>query len=231
MNLEDFSYKFDVAMAIVFKDQGRQAYYLLAVMAAVIGLIQYQYRLPKTHILKIMGILIFTLGFMVFASINFFSNRYLFGAIPLMMMACSLLFDSIKEKFYTYILLFLILVYGFFNIYTSLNKEKFGDTELSYIHLLKAQVGMVNYLQQNPTGAQTYAPFLLLINLSNPYAGFVNKSLPNLSSQLKDSNNVYYLQEPNEPEADFDSLQVQYHLILVHEEKAGKAWVKLHKKP
>ena len=231
MNLEDFSYKFDVAMAIVFKDQGRQAYYLLAVMAAVVGLIQYQYRLPKTHILKIMGILIFTLGFMVFASINFFSNRYLFGAIPLMMMACSLLFDSIKEKFYTYILLFLIVVYGFFNIYTSLNKEKFGDTELSYIHLLKAQVGMVNYLHQNPTGAQTYAPFLMLINLSNPYAGFVNKGLPNLSSQLKDSNNMYYLQEPNEPEADFDSLQVQYHLVLVNEEKAGNAWVKLYKKP
>jgi 4-amino-4-deoxy-L-arabinose transferase-like glycosyltransferase len=231
VNLQEFSYKFDLAIGILFKDQGRQAYYLLAGMAAIIGLIQYQNKLNKTQWLKVIGILLFSFGFMVFAAINFFSNRYLLGAIPLLMMATALLFGNIQVKFYEYTLLLLVGIYGSFNIYKSINNTHYGDTELSYTHLLKAQVGMVQYLEQNPSNAQLYAPFLMLVNLNNPYAGFVKHPVPNLTSQLNDSNNVYYLQAPNEYEAAFDSLLVQQKLVLAHEEKAGYAWVRLYKKP
>ena len=230
INLQEFSFKFDIATGILFKDQGRQAYYLLAGMAAVIGLIQYQNKLSKTQWLKVISILLFSFGFMVFAAINFFSNRYLFGAIPLLMMATALLFGNIQVKFYDYSLLLLTGIYGSFNIYNSINNSNYGDTELSYTHLLKAQVGMVQYLEQNPNNAQMYAPFLMLMNLNNPYAGFVKSPIPMLTSQLTDSSNVYYLQEPNEREPEFDSLLLQQKLILVHEAVEGKAWVRLYKK-
>jgi len=231
INLQEFSYKFDIAKGILFKDQGRKVYYLLAAMAAVVGLIQNQNKLTKTQWIKVIGILLFAFGFMVFAAINFFSNRYLLGAIPLLMMATAMFFGNFREKFSWYFPLFLIGVYGWLNINLSINNTKYGDTELSYTQLLQAQVGMVQYLEQNPCNAQLYAPFLMLVNLNNPYAGFMNNPVPNLSSQLNDSSNVYYLQAPNEYEAAFDSLLVQQKLVLAHEEKAGYAWVRLYKKP
>ncbi|MDZ4668530.1 MAG: hypothetical protein SGJ00_11705 [bacterium] len=206
ITIEDFQYKFDLAFDILFKQQGRVWYYVLAFVCAVISLLIVGHRYKKIQLVKILGILIFTFGFSLFAAINFFSTRYLLGALPLLMLGCGLLIGGLEKTLFAKILLPLVLFYGCFNIYTSMELKEFSDTELSYTKLLKAQVNMVDYLKANAPQEQIYAPFLMLVNLSNSKSGFVEEGFHFLSNQVLDTANVYYLSLPNEHEKEFDSI-------------------------
>jgi hypothetical protein len=230
INFDEMNYKFDIAIDILFKNQGKSYFYILAFAALFIGIFKYDYRLKKIQYLQVGGILIFAFGFSLFASINFFSNRYLFGAIPLLMLGCGVFFAAIDKSFLTKIMLPLLVVLAAPNILTSLELKEFSDTELSYTKLLKAQVNMVDYLVSNPPQEQTYAPFLMLVNLSNSKSGFVKEGMRHLCSQVKDTSNVYYLSLPNEHENDFDSILATGKLELVYRAEFDQAWVDLHKK-
>jgi hypothetical protein len=230
INFDEMNYKFDIAIDILFKNQGRSYYYILALAALFIGIFKHDFRLKKFQYLQVAGILIFAFGFSLFASINFFSGRYIFGAIPLLMLGCGIFFAAIEKSVLFKYMLPLLLVYAVPNIMTSLALKEFSDTELSYTKLLKAQVKMVDYLVANPPQEQTYAPFLMLVNLSNSKSGFVKEGLHYLSNDVKDSANVYYLSLPNEHEQDFDSIVATGKLELVYRAEEAQAWVDLHKK-
>jgi hypothetical protein len=230
INFDEMNYKFDIAIDILFKNQGRSYYYILAFAALFIGIFKHDFRLKKFQYLQVAGILIFAFGFSLFASINFFSGRYLFGAIPLLMLGCGIFFAAIEKSVLFKYMLPLLLVYAVPNIMTSLALKEFSDTELSYTKLLNAQVKMVDYLVANPPQEQTYAPFLMLVNLSNSKSGFVKEGMHYLSNDVKDSANVYYLSLPNEHEQDFDSIMATGKLELVYRAEEAQAWVDLHKK-
>jgi hypothetical protein len=231
INFDEMNYKFHLAIDILFKHQGRAAIYLASLGLFVVAFFVSKYRLTKEQNLLLGGIAIFSFGYMLFASINFFSTRYLFGAIPLLMMACAILINGFKQQLYIYSVLGITLVYGLVNINNSIENPQFSDVELSYTRLLKAEVEMTQHLDSLSTEKRLYAPFLMLINLSNPYSGMVKQGRPNLSANLRDSSNFYFLALPNEYEPLLDTLKVEQKLILNYRAKYKQAEVDLYQVP
>jgi hypothetical protein len=173
---------------------------------------------------------VLTFGFSLFAAINFFSTRYLFAVIPLMLISCAIFISSISKSYYPISIISFIVVIGSINIYRSNETKNFGDTELSYTDLLKVQVKMVDYLQESDFKEQIYTPFLMFCVLDNPYDGFIDKKFANLGLQMNDTNNVYFLNVSNENLNGLDSLLVNKKVVLLKRFEEKNAMIELYKK-
>ena len=89
----------------------------------------------------------------------------------------------------------------------------------------------LQYLESKKHEGKIHAPFLMLVNLTNPYSGFVKTGFTNISGNLRSENNTYYINVPNEPDPIFDSVKVALNLQLEHKTECKQAWVELYKKP
>lgn len=227
VTLDEFWYKFNLAFDIIFQQQGRLPYYLSAIVVFAAGFIWTRKPIEHHAWMKLAGILLFVFGFILFASINFFSTRYLFGSIPLLMVVLAALFNRYSNPWLRRSLPVLILLYGGFRINASINNPEFGDVELSYTRLLKAEVAMTTYVKEHPP-VKMYAPFLMLSNLSNPYCGMVQEGMSNLSSNPLDEGVTHWMKHSNEGDPVLDSLVQAVPLKLVYQTKEHQASVELY---
>jgi hypothetical protein len=85
---------------------------------------------------------------MVFASINFFSSRYLLGAHSLLLSSAAIILFSIPNTIYQTIMLILVPLFGLNNIDNSLTLNNFSDVDLSYQYLVQAELDMIQYLEE-----------------------------------------------------------------------------------
>ena len=106
----------------------------------------------------------------------------------------------------------------------------FSDVDLNYVRLLKVQVSLCNYMENAKPNESIYAPFLAYTNLTNPYAGFVQKSIKNINSDIFDTTNVYYLRTSNETCKELDSTIDNKNIRLIKQFENHQAKVEIFKK-
>ena len=147
-----------------------------------------------------------------------------------MLISCAIFIGSISKSYYPLTIISIIVVLGSINIYRSNENKNFGDTDLSYVDLLKVQVKMVEYLQKSDFKEQIYSPFLMFCVLDNPYDGFIDKKFANLGLQVNDSNNVYFLNVSNENLNGLDSLLANNKIVLLKRFEEKNAMIELYKK-
>lgn len=229
VSLADFKWKMEVSFNSYFVSDARIYIYLAAFLILIIGLFL-KIKFSKEQKTILLGTFVFAFIFMVFASINFFSSRYLLGAHSLLLSSAALIIFSIPNKNYQIISFVLIPLFGLNNIDNSLKLNNFSDVDLSYKYLVQAELDMVKYLEEKNYSEKIHAPFLMLVNLTNPYSGFVKEGFTNISSQIESESNTYFIKVPNEPDAKFDSIQVALNLQLEHRTSCNQAWVELYKK-
>lgn len=229
VSLADFKWKMEVSFNSYFVSDARIYIYLAAFLILFIGIFL-KIKFSKEQKTILLGTFVFAFIFMVFASINFFSSRYLLGAHSLLLSSAALIIFSIPNKNYQIISLVLIPLFGLNNIDNSLKLNNFSDVDLSYKYLVQAELDMVKYLEEKKYSEKIHAPFLMLVNLTNPYSGFVKEGFTNISSQIESESNTYFIKVPNEPDAKFDSIQVALNLQLEHRTSCNQAWVELYKK-
>ncbi len=230
ITMADFFDKMEGSVLIIFVSQGRNLIYLVSLVVSIISFGFFKNKLTKNHQIKLLAFLVITIGFMLFASINFFSTRYLFAVFPLLMIGCSLLITSVQKSVFQYIVIPLFAVIGLVNINNSIEHPYFADVELNYTRMLKAQVEFCNYMESTEHNESIYAPFLAYTNLTNPYAGFVQKSLKNINPNLLDTSNVYYINTSNETCKELDSMIVNNKIHLVKRFENHQAKVELFSK-
>lgn len=230
VTLADFTWKMEVAFNSYFVSDARIYIYVASILS-IIAAFFLGIRLNTQQRLIVGGSFIFAFGFMVFAAINFFSSRYLLGAHTLLLSSVALILFSIPHRTYQITLLIVLPIFGLNNIDNSLKLNNFSDVDLSYQYLVQAELDMVNYLETKNYSEKIHAPFLMLVNLTNPYSGFVKSGFSNMSSEIESENNTYYIKVPNEPDPKFDSIQVALNLQLEHRTTCKQAWVELYKKP
>lgn len=230
IDFNEIGNKIDASFLILFISQGRNIIFIITILLSIISYIILRNKLSKDHQLILISFLLITIGFTLFASINFFSTRYLFAIIPLLLIGCTLIISSISKPYYQIVVISTILVIGFFNIKRSINSSSFGDTELSYTKLLKVQVEMVDYLDKSGFKEQIYTPFLMFYNLNTTYAGFINIEKFKLSTQILDTNNVYFINVSNEKLNEIDSLLINKKVVLLKKFEKEKAFIELYKK-
>ncbi len=125
---------------------------------------------------KILAV-IFIIGvlYMVFSSINFFTNRYLFMLVPLMVLYFSF---YIKEslQFRVYLPYAWSAIIASLLVYTSIVYGKtsdLGDDSPKYIQSVKMEKMMVNYLEeQKLEQANIYCKFTMAVALKDKNIGF-----------------------------------------------------------
>lgn len=230
IDFKEFGHKMESSFLILFISQGRNIIYLITVISSVISYVYLKNKLSKEIQMILISFAVLTFGFSLFAAINFFSTRYLFAVIPLMLISCAIFISSISKSYYPISIISIIMVIGSVNIYRSIETKNFGDTELSYTDLLKVQVKMVEYLQESDFKEQIYSPFLMFCLLDNPYNGFIDKKFANLGLQMNDSNNVYFLNVSNENLNGLDSLLANNKIVLMKRFEEKNAMIELYKK-
>ena len=230
ITMADFFDKIEGSVLIIFMKQGRSIIYIISLLVSVVSFGFFKNKLIKSHQIKLLAFLIITIGFMLFASINFFSTRYLFAVIPLLMIGCAILISTIFNTVYQFAAISLFTIVGLVNINNSIEHLYFADVELNYTRLLKAQVDFCNYMESTQPNESIYAPFLAYTNLTNPYAGFVQKSLKNINPVLLDTSNVYYINTSNETCKELDSMIANKNVYLVKRFENHQAKVELFKR-
>ncbi len=230
ITMADFFDKIEGSVLIIFVSQGRNLIYLITLVVSIVSFVFFKNKLTKNHQIKLLAFLVITTGFMLFASINFFSARYLFAVFPLLMIGCSLLITSVHKSIFQYVVIPVFAIIGLVNINNSIEHPYFADVEVNYTRLLKAQVEFCNYMESIQPNESIYAPFLAYTNLTNPYAGFVQKSLKNINPVLLDTSNVYYINTSNETCKELDSMIANKNVYLVKRFENHQAKVELFKR-
>jgi hypothetical protein len=230
ITLDDFFDKIDGSILILFVNQGRIVIYMIIASLTIFRFIFLKNKIHKNHLIKLLAFLVITIGFILFASINFFSSRYLFAVFPLLMIGCAILISSLQKNVFKFAILPIFCVVGFININKSIENMNFSDVDLNYVRLLKVQVSLCNYMENAKPNESIYAPFLAYTNLTNPYAGFVQKSIDNINSDLLDTSNVYFIRSSNENCKELDSMIESKNIRLIKLFENHQAKVELFKK-
>jgi 4-amino-4-deoxy-L-arabinose transferase-like glycosyltransferase len=230
IDFEAFGSKMEGSFLVLFLAQGRNIVFLITFIIAIVSVFFLKNKLSLEKQIILVSILIFTVGFMFFAAINFFSARYLFGCIPLLMIGCTLVLYNFNKKYYASIIITFFVVLGAINIYRSIENKTINDVELSYTKLLNVQVQMVDYLEKSDFKEQIYTPFLMFYNLNTTYAGFINSKKFQLTQNVLDTNNVYFINVSNEKLNEIDSLLINKKVILLKKFEEKQAFIELYKK-
>jgi hypothetical protein len=131
--------------------------------------------------------LIMVTGFLLFSSINFFSDRYLFCLIPLISISiCSVLFNALQEwhKFAYPALFSSILIIVILNIGTT---NRVGDTNISYVDDIVVHQDLIHKCEKmGLQDAPMYGSFMDAVYMTDFHAGYLSEEKPftRLSSTL-----------------------------------------------
>lgn len=230
INLEESLGKLKGAITTIFVSQGRTYFYASAIVIYGILHFKFKKRFTQQQLNFFIATGIFAFGFIAFAIINFMSARYLFGALPLLLIVLSFCYGMIENRLQQIVVLLTILIMGVINIDRSYNYKNWSDTDLNYTRMLKAQVDFVNYLKTEPPKEKIFAPFLMYTNLSNPYSGFIEKPFVHLTDIAKDTSAVYFINVPNELDEYLQELIKNKQVTLVKRIENKHAWIELYKK-
>ncbi|MCF8428614.1 MAG: glycosyltransferase family 39 protein, partial [Bacteroidia bacterium] len=127
INLNEFSNKMEGSFLVLFLAQGRNIVFLVTFIIAIVSIKLLKNKLSTDKIITLVSIIIFTFGYMLFASINFFSARYLFGCIPLLMIGCTIILNNISKQYYSSIIITFFVILGIINIKKSIENNTIND--------------------------------------------------------------------------------------------------------
>ncbi len=212
--------------AYLFIYQGRN----LLTLIALIGLIFYFIRKKKfredSHVTFLL--LLFVLGFLLFSSINFFSNRYILCILPaFVFITIGVFFKLITNKI-VYLSFIIILV---FSQVHQFNKLTNSDHNIGYVNAVKAYQSVINYcIDNNLQDKSIYAYFITRTNMTNPYAGYVEKGqeFSNVLSEFSPDTDYYIFSNFDSDKNSLENRNKPY-LKLIKKFEYRQAWIELYK--
>lgn len=171
---------------------------------------------------------VFSLAYLVFSTVNFYTTRYLIIIILFSLIAFSVWIDVIIKqlsiKFYFPVAIFILALF----IPPYLKKHESGDTALGAYTTLALQKDIIDYLlnskaQQSQIGTGS---FLQRINLQNASCGFINNKAETFQHVDWDINGAtdYAVFDNIEPDSRYDAIKADTNFILVHEVTKENLW-------
>jgi len=163
-------------------------------------------------------ILLFTLFiafFLLFCSINFFSNRYVLCLIPPLAIIASWLIHTTIKKFILQTV-FVAIIFSA-SLYHSLNKKSSSDHNLGYVEVIKSYQETVDFMIENKlSDKKIYAFFLMKESLTNPYSGYLNeKKQFTQVGNAEENAYEYFIFSNTEGEEDAEKIKQKTALTLI----------------
>jgi 4-amino-4-deoxy-L-arabinose transferase-like glycosyltransferase len=172
-------------------DDGRIMLFLAMLISIYFFFSKKTYRKNPANITLIF-LVIFSAFYLFICAVNFYSNRYSISIIiPFIIMASFFIINFFTKK--TYLFLFILGILCL-QLFVFIPKEKSSDCSLGYTQDIKTSKQMVEYcVDNNFQNKSIFANFLMTVNLSNPYSGYITEQhrFPNTSSKIDNNTELY----------------------------------------
>lgn len=176
---QEFFRKLQSATGMIFTRYGRNII-LIAFVFSVVRLIIKKVKIKYGAFIGLL--LLQTILFLLFSSLNFYTPRYMLGLLVLFIVMASIVFSQSKFniKIINWVLISTIIA---FPLYFSLTKKSNCDHNLGYVEVVKTHQEMVQFCEeQNWQDKSISASFNMISCLRNPHLGYLSsvKSFSNV---------------------------------------------------
>ncbi|MEO8588942.1 MAG: hypothetical protein ABI432_06225 [Flavobacteriales bacterium] len=175
---------------------------------------------------------IFTLGFLAFSALNFFSDRYLLCLIPFVGLGTLVFLSSALEGQHKWLFPALVLVVACAMCLDLGRDDKVGDTRLSYADDIRVHQEVIHYLESRDLQrASIQTSFMLSEYLTHFETGYLSVDRP--FSQIgveRDENTRYIVCSTSTPGSEYEEVK-RSDFVLRESFASGKAWVEFYERP
>jgi 4-amino-4-deoxy-L-arabinose transferase-like glycosyltransferase len=224
-------YCFKEYSKLLFYQNGRILLLLLIAGSSLYLFFKKKYESKEIHYILFFSF--FILFYLLFSSINYFTNRYLLSILPLYLLIGSFFIVKItgERKIVTGIIsICFMALFCYKTIFTYWDES---DTSLGLIDTVKLHKEVVNYCEKNGwQDKKIFTGFLMTYDLKNPQLGYLNnKSNPfKRVFNIKEEGYEFFIFYSNEYDHDVESIRCNNEYILLKRFEKGKAWAEVYKK-
>jgi 4-amino-4-deoxy-L-arabinose transferase-like glycosyltransferase len=171
--------------------EGRKMLFFVMIISLFFYFFQKKYRNNPTNLTLII-FLIFSSFYLFICAICFYSDRYSISIIvPFIIAASFFIINIFTKKIYLF-----AFIIGFIclQIIVYFPRQKSSDCNLGYVEDIKTNMQMVKFCVTNKfQNKKIYANFLMAINLSNPYCGYLSEQqkFSNTSSKVDTNTELF----------------------------------------
>lgn len=209
--------------AYLFIYQGRNFLFFTGVAVLITLLIMR--RKPEKREL-IIFLLIFIMVFLLFSSVNFFSNRYIICVIPLFLLIIAGLLSqvvAVNKLFLLVLPLYIVMQIQF------INKKSNADHDLGYRDAVVVNTQIIDYMQkENLREKPIVAYFIARYLLTNHYSGYVERGRTFSHVTDEFSKAEYYLFSNFDMSPGYNELMNRPGMEEVKRFEKGNAWAALY---
>ena len=174
---------------------------------------------------------LFTTGFLIFSSLNFYTDRYLLSIVPVFILGFAVYIEWALTNYHRYIIPSLLIFLSTIQFILIRNDNKIGDTRLSYIDAIYVQHSLIQECEERELyGEAIVATFIEEFYMRNPMAGYLSSfnTFTNISTSLKDDTR-YVIFTNASPNALLEKRDTLNHPLIKRVEK-GVVWGEIHER-
>lgn len=229
--METLKYGYEV----ITRHQGRTGFSVMVLGALLLILLKGKNLFIADHDKKqvhFIGISVcFILSMLVFSSINFFTDRYLFCILPIyILLGCFILVKVIGQWHAVFSVLYLLPIFNCFSY--NLNSFTPSDTNLSYQDGVKVQMEVTRFVEEQLWYEKNiYVTFLYSYCLGAPETKY--RSTPYTFTSLNynlSCENEYFIYTNIESDPAFEKFKESCSLNLVKKFEKGKVWAEIYER-
>ncbi len=227
-NFSDFYERLENYFAYTFIYQGRNLLFFSALIAVAIIIIRKK-PVEKEFKAPVFIMLLYAAAYLIFSSLNFFSNRYMLAEMPILVLLFSFCINTAFDYKWTLpvtmVVIFLLQV-------RQLNIHTGSDHNLGYTDVVNVHQQTVDYcIKHDLQDKNIYAYFLMEGNLKNPYCGYLSadKKFQNVTGSMSDSTE-YYIFSNVEDKENYELLKNSGKAKLITRFEKVNAWSEIYRR-
>jgi len=201
------------------------------------GFAGFFYCLGKTKLFKndqqkeiVITFLLFTVLYIGFCSVNFYTVRYLLSVFPMVMILVTYFLVEMLEDFVFARYIVICMVLWSIGNFTR-NDTSVGDIGMGYSDEVKVHQEVINFCEaENLQEKAIFSSFLLRTNMANKDIGYVNKSVfKNVMWEFNDNTEYCVFTNVEYEPGYFDSIKNNNNLELIKRAEINQAWAEVYK--
>ena len=169
----------------------------------------------------------FTIGFLVFSALNFYSDRYMLIVIPFLLVALVFALSIVLENQKALVTIFSAVVV--FQLIQGYNLKGNNDHNMSYVDAVKSFQVALTYTQESNLNMQKiYAPFLLQGAMQQAIMGYVASDtvFNDVSTEITAQTKLAFFANIDD-RAHFEEISKSASWQKLHRVEIGRAWVEI----
>jgi 4-amino-4-deoxy-L-arabinose transferase-like glycosyltransferase len=224
-----FFHKLDSRSSYLFIYMGRNLITITGLIALFILIIRKDKELKQKRE-EIIQILLFSVFYLIFSSINFFTKRYLLPVLPFTITVfIFMIYYAFKKYKLVLICIFLILMIN--NLWFTIKIRKGNDDTLGYRDMIFVHKQAVDYCEQNSFYDKTIAAhFLTYKNITDKNLGYLtgDKAFEKVSTSIDSTTDLVIISSVDHDKIWYEKIK-EYNGTLIKRFERKNCWTEIQK--